>query len=332
MFEIGLTDHLEGPRDTPSAEIYNEVAHLVRLADDLGVRYAWFAEHHGHMHEGHLPAPLPFALHLTARTRQIYLGSAVICLNLHHPLDVAEQIAVADVLSGGRMAPGFGSGSTDEEYALFGVEVASEDKRHAQFETSLQMILGAWNGQQVMPAKGQSSLAGQRLLPIPPSDLAARSWLAVNSIGAARIAGRLGFNVLFSHLRTVAQYRDYFQAYCAAGGNRLIAANRPVFVGPDDATAIDQAETALRILWRRFRDEGKISRDTAEPTDVAKLCRHPINFIIGGPATVAAQLRDLHAQFSFDVLNVEVRWAGLQRDLVSQSLRLLMEQVMPHLQ
>ena len=126
LFDIGLTDHLEGPRDRPSAEIFDDVADLVRLADQLGVRYAWFTEHHVHAHHGHLPTPLLFALHLAGRTRQIRLGTAIICLNLHHPLDVAEQVAVADVLTGGRMAVGFGSGSTPEEFGLFGLAETGE--------------------------------------------------------------------------------------------------------------------------------------------------------------------------------------------------------------
>src|SRR5437763_6120094 len=126
-FVIGLTDHLEGPPGEPSAAIYEEVADLIGLADRLGVAYSWFAEHHGHAHYGHLPAPLLFALHLAGRTRRIRLGTAIICLNLQHPLHVAEQVAVADLLSGGRMAPGFGSGSTPEEYAYFGALEAAEE-------------------------------------------------------------------------------------------------------------------------------------------------------------------------------------------------------------
>src|SRR3954453_5794140 len=122
MFSIGLTDHLEGPPDRPSTDIFDEVAQLVRLADNLGVRYAWFAEHHAHAHQGHLPTPLLFALHLAGRTRQIRLGTAVICLNLRHPLDGAEQVAVADTLTGGRLSVGFGSGSTPEEFGLFGLD------------------------------------------------------------------------------------------------------------------------------------------------------------------------------------------------------------------
>jgi alkanesulfonate monooxygenase SsuD/methylene tetrahydromethanopterin reductase-like flavin-dependent oxidoreductase (luciferase family) len=113
-FVIGLTDHLEGPREQPSAAIFDEVSDLVRLADQLGVQFAWFSEHHAHAHFGHMPTPLLYALHLAGQTQNIRLGTAIICLNLHHPLDIAEQVAVADILTGGRMAVGFGSGSTPE--------------------------------------------------------------------------------------------------------------------------------------------------------------------------------------------------------------------------
>jgi alkanesulfonate monooxygenase SsuD/methylene tetrahydromethanopterin reductase-like flavin-dependent oxidoreductase (luciferase family) len=315
VFAVGLTDHLEGPADRPSAEIYSEVADLVRLADRLGVRYAWFSEHHSHAHFGHLPAPLLFALHLAGQTSQIQLGTAIICLNLHHPLAVAEQVAVADALAGGRLAVGFGSGSTPEEFGLFDRPVTEETERHELFEQALRSIRSAWAGS---------------LLPKPPANLLGRCWLAVNSIGAARIAGAIGFNVLFSHLRTPEQYRQYTVEYRHAGGRGLIAANRPAFVGRDDETAFAEAEPALRSLWRRFQTEGKIAADTPEPSAAADLCGHPINFIVGGPTTVARQLRELHEEAPFDVANVEVRWEGLTHEQVKNSLRRLMEEVMPY--
>ncbi len=80
--QFALTYHLEGPRERPSREIYDEVSEQVLLADELGFHYAWFAEHHAHIHLGHLPNPLLLALHLAGRTRRIHLGSAVICLNI----------------------------------------------------------------------------------------------------------------------------------------------------------------------------------------------------------------------------------------------------------
>jgi alkanesulfonate monooxygenase SsuD/methylene tetrahydromethanopterin reductase-like flavin-dependent oxidoreductase (luciferase family) len=316
MFSIALTDHLEGPVARPSSEIFEEVADLVRLADELGVGYAFFTEHHAHVHYGHLPTPLLYALQLAGQTKQIRLGTAVICANLHHPVDVAEQVAVADLLTGGRLCPGFGSGSTPEELTLFDLPQSDEDQRHAQFERSLGTILAAWQPSSVT-------------LPHPGSDLPSRCWLAVNSLGAARIAGEFNFNVLFSHLRTPEQYNQYRAAYHAAGGGRLIAANRPVYVGEDDGAAWVEAEPALRTLWRRFQREGKIPATVLEPTDVRDLCAHPINFIVGGPDSVARQLVELHHRCPFDVANVEVRWAGLSHAQVRGSLERLMGRVMP---
>ena len=293
---IGLTDHLEGPRDRPSSLIFDEVAELVRLADELGVQYAWFTEHHAHAHHGHLPTPLLFALHLAGQTRQIRLGTAIICLNLHHPLDVAEQVAVADVLAKGRLAVGFGSGSTPEEFGLFGLTETDEHERHARFAEALHLIRAAWSVEGIRATCADSlprcfDIPAHRPLPLAAPDLAGRCWQAVNSVGSARIAGSLGFNMLFSHLRTPAQYRQYAAAYRESGGTGLIAANRPVFVGPDDATAFALAEPALRILWRRFRQEGKIPADTPEPARPRDLCGHPINFLVGGPETVRGHLR-----------------------------------------
>jgi alkanesulfonate monooxygenase SsuD/methylene tetrahydromethanopterin reductase-like flavin-dependent oxidoreductase (luciferase family) len=316
MFDIGLTDHLEGPYERSSIEIFEQVADLVRFADAQGVRYAWFAEHHAHAHDGHLPAPLLMALHLAGQTRRISLGTAVICLSLHHPLDIAEQIATADILTCCRLAPGFGSGSTAPEYELFGLHETDEVQRHAHFEAALRSIRAAW-------ADG---------LPQPSADLVQRCWVAVNSEAAARIAGRMGMNVLFSHLRTPAEYRQYVAAYRGSGGRGRVAANRPVFVGIDDDAAIRIVEPALRTLWRRFREEGKIPAGTPEPASTAGCCAHPINFIVGGPATVARSLRELHAQCPFDVANLEIRWAGLTHEQVHDSLARLMSEVVPILQ
>ncbi len=326
-FTIGITDHLEGPPDRPSARIFEEIADLVRLADRLGVEHAWFAEHHAHAHEGHLPAPLLFALHLAGQTRDIRLGTAITCLNLHHPLAVAEQVAVADVLTGGRIAPGFGSGSTPEEFGVFGLDVTGDDERHARFEEALRVILAAWSGD--WSGARDLPVPPHRSLPIPPADLPSRCWLAVNSPGSARIAGAFGFNVLFSHLRTPEQYRHYLDVYRAAGGAGRVAANRPVFVGPDDSSAFASAEPALRLLWRRFHREGKIPAEAPEPSRVQDLCSHPINFLVGGPESVARGLRALHEQAPFDIANIEIRWAGLTHELVCDSLRRLMEDVVP---
>jgi alkanesulfonate monooxygenase SsuD/methylene tetrahydromethanopterin reductase-like flavin-dependent oxidoreductase (luciferase family) len=323
MIAFGITDHVEGPRQRPSEQIYAEMAAQTALAEDLGFEYAWFAEHHAHAHDGHLPAPLLLALYLSGQLRRIRLGTAVVCLNLHHPLAIGEQCAVADLLMEGRGAFGFGSGSTPEEFGLFGLAVTQDAERHERFEAALRQILEGWQ------SRGGVGGASNAPLPTPRADLASRCWVAVNSVAAADIAGRLRLNILFSHLRTPEQYRQYVAAYRAAGGAGRVAANRPVHVAADDAAAYDRIEPALRGLWRRFQREGKIPADRPEPRAVADLCAHPINFIVGGPRAVAGQLEQLHRDCPHDVANVEVRWPGLSRDATHDCMRLLAEEVRP---
>jgi alkanesulfonate monooxygenase SsuD/methylene tetrahydromethanopterin reductase-like flavin-dependent oxidoreductase (luciferase family) len=329
---IGITDHVEGPRDQLSSEIYDEVASQVRLADRLGIDYYWFSEHHAHAHFGHLPTPLLFTLHLAGQTQQIHLGTAIICLNLHHPLDVAEQVAVADLLSKGRISAGFGSGSSPEEFGLFGLPVTGEKERHDRFEEALQIICEAWQGK-IMGGGGRYyNVSVHRPLPVAAPSLPSRSWLAVNSAGSARIAGELRFNMMFSHLRTPDQYREYRRIYQEAGGNGLVAANRPIYVGVDDESAAREVEPALRTLWRRFQREGKIASDIVEPESLQELAAHPVNFVFGGPESVAGQIAQLHDYVPFDVLNAEPRWAALPANLVESSVCLLATEVRPRLE
>jgi alkanesulfonate monooxygenase SsuD/methylene tetrahydromethanopterin reductase-like flavin-dependent oxidoreductase (luciferase family) len=323
---IGLTDHIEGPAEQPTAEILAEITDYVQAADRLGIDYCWFSEHHAHVHEGHIPSPLLYALHLASKTTRIQLGTAIICLNLHHPLAVAEQVATADLLAGGRLCVGFGSGSSPQEFGLFGLEVTGESERHDRFREALELILAAWRGGAECEGR-HFRMRSHGFLPRPDPGLAGRCWQAANSVGSARIAGRLGFNMLYSHLRTPDQYREYRAAYEEDGGRGLIAANRPVYVARDDEAAMAEIDWPLRILWRRFQHEGKIPANMPEPSTTAELAAHPINFLIGGPATVARQIRELRAHTDFDVLNAELRWSGLSHHLIRESLRLLATEV-----
>ncbi len=326
---FALTYHVEGSRSCPSEEIYSEIEAQVRLADDLGFNYAWFAEHHAHIHLGHMPCPLLLALHLAARTRRIHLGTAVTCLNMHPAVAVAEQVMVADLLTGGRISPGFGSGSTPEELQLYGLPHVDAETRHARFADSLRAIRAMWAGDTLVPADGQCARYGPPL-PRAKPDLLARSWVAANSLEAARIAGAGGHNLMFSFLRTPEHYETLYAAYRDAGGCGRVAANRPVYVGEEDGSAWEEAEPALRILWRRFQSEGKIPSDRAEPRRF-EIDNTPGQFLVGSPATVAAYFDRLRERVPFDTVNIEPRWEGLPPTLVHESLGRFARSVIPRL-
>lgn len=328
--KLSLTYHVEGPRDRPSEEIYAEIGEQVELADELGYDYVWFAEHHSHVHLGHLPAPLLLALHLASRTRRVHLGTAVICLNMHHPIAVAEQVAVADHLTNGRISPAFGSGSTPEELALYGLPSVDTETRHLRFAESLRVIREVWSGAGPTQPHGDGPGFGPPL-PRARPDLLARSWLAANSLEAAAMAGLGGHNVMFSFLRTPEQYAQLYAAYLGAGGKGRVAANRPVYVGADDASAWAEAEPALRILWRRFVGEGKIPKDRPEP-ERFNLENAPGQFLVGGPESVARYIQSLRDRVPFDTFNLEPRWAGLTPAQVQTTIRRMAEEVRPRLE
>lgn len=325
--QFAITYHIEGPRERPSLEIYEEISRQVVLADALGYDYAWFAEHHAHIHLGHLPCPLLLALHLASQTSHIQLGTAVICLNMHNAIEVAEQVAVADLLSEGRISPGFGSGSTPEELDLYGLPSVDAATRHASFAESLRIIRQVWAGEGPRKADEVGPQYGPPL-PVARPDLSARSWVAANSREAAEIAARGGHNMMFSFLRTPEQYAVLREAYVQAGGTGRVAANRPVYVAKDDATAWREAEPALRILWKRFVEEGKIPQDRPEPREV-DLTNAPGQFVVGSPETVVRFIRSLRAQVPFDTFNIEPRWAGITPEQVEANLRLFAAGVMP---
>ena len=110
--------------DAPAATRYGNAIEQIQLAVRVGFDSAWVAQHHFHRDEGGLPSPLVFLSHVAARTRRIRLGTGIITLPLENALRVAEDAAVLDLLSHGRLEVGVGSGGTPTSFTAFGLDVA----------------------------------------------------------------------------------------------------------------------------------------------------------------------------------------------------------------
>ncbi len=103
----------------------------------FGFDSAWIAQHHFHEQEGGLPSPLVFLAHVAAQTDRIRLGTAIITLPMENPLRVAEDAAVLDLLTDGRLEVGFGSGGTPTSFLPFGL---TSEQRGAAFADHLHLI------------------------------------------------------------------------------------------------------------------------------------------------------------------------------------------------
>ena len=127
--------------DGTGPELYAKWTEQIKLADELGFHCAWFTEHHFGMLGGMLPNPQLLTAALASRTKRIRFGSAVSLLSLHNPLRIAEDMAVLDVLTNGRVEVGAGRGMAQTNYAAFG---ADPDTAQERFEEALEVMVRGW--------------------------------------------------------------------------------------------------------------------------------------------------------------------------------------------
>src|ERR671935_2032614 len=131
-----------GSRRTFTDE-YREVIDLVRLAETLRFDSAWVSEHHG-AGDGYAPSLLPTLAAFAAATERIELGTGVVLAPFHDPLRLAEDAAVVDQLSDGRLILGLGIGWREEEFRMFGVPVR---ERAVRIEELVAVCRRAWTGE-----------------------------------------------------------------------------------------------------------------------------------------------------------------------------------------
>jgi probable F420-dependent oxidoreductase len=167
---------------------YRETLDLVRLAEALGFDSAWVSEHHGSS-DGYLPSLLPMLAAFAAATERIELGTGVVLTPFHDPLRLAEDAAVVDQLSGGRLVLGLGLGWREEEFRMFG---ANLDERVSRTTETVEVLRRAWTGRRFSFQGRTLRYDAVRVTPPPAQPEGPRILLGGYTERAARRAGRLG--------------------------------------------------------------------------------------------------------------------------------------------
>jgi putative FMN-dependent luciferase-like monooxygenase len=313
--------------DAPPAERYRLAAEQIVHAERLGFHSAWVAQHHFDATEGGLPSPFPFLAFVAARTSRIRLGTGVVTLTMEAPLRVAEDAAVTDALSGGRLEVGFGSGGTPSAFAAFGT---SFEDRGEVYGRHLAVVRDAWAG---------AALPGDRHVYPAAPDLRARNWQATFSVAGGERAGRDGDGLLLSRTqprpegKKGAPLQDLqlpiVEAYLAAlraGAVPRILASRSVFVADSRSEARALAETGLRRIAERFRGSG--FRDLGDSLD--DLIRG-LDVHLGTPEEVAESLSaDRTIDHATDVA-IQVHSVDPPHPLILRSAELFATRVAPAL-
>lgn len=272
--------------DASPAERYALATAQIQQAERHGIGRAWVAQHHFRAAEGGLPSPLVFLAHIAAQTSRIRLGTGVITLPLEDPVRVAEDAVVADLLSGGRVDLGLGSGGTPSSFAPFGEDVRDKGPT---YDRKLTLLLDALAGRDVG--------AGNTLYP-DAAGLGDRVWQATFSVPGGHRAGIHGHGLLLSrtqprsaerlHAPLSALQDPIIDAYLEAlpdGVAPRITASRTVFVADDRAEALRLAEVGLRRAAEGFRSQGQTIPGDSIDELIAALDTH-----LGTPEEVAESL------------------------------------------
>jgi probable F420-dependent oxidoreductase len=325
---------------TPEAAYRAAIDQAVE-AEALGFSSAWVTEHHFN-DDGYLPSPLIACTAIAARTTTLRVGQAVLLLPLRNPVRLAEDLAVLDVLSGGRLDVGVGMGYRDAEYLGTGVPVA---QRRARFEEGLEILHRAWAGDTFDYDGRCFTLRGVRVRPRPLQRPHPPLWFGAKSVAGLRRAA--AYNAAFLLPMTppladvseqAAAFRRALEAAGHAGREATIALMREVWVAESTDAAWAEIGDAFRYTYTRTYGPQHIPyhdglRRIESPDDPFLMSPgfRTDRMIYGDPDAVVGDIHRFVAATGATELICRFALPGLPHDRVLASMRRFAHDVMPRL-
>ncbi|MGC5165009.1 LLM class flavin-dependent oxidoreductase [Rhodococcus sp. DT1] len=149
--------------ERPWSDLYAETLDVIAWTESVGFTGAWVPEHHG-ADDGYQPSPLLTLAAIAARTTTLRLGSAVALAPLYHPVRFAEDTAILDIISGGRVEIALGLGYRRREYDALGLDFSTRGRR---FDELLQIVLALWAGETVNVEGRHFTAKDAKIMPPP---------------------------------------------------------------------------------------------------------------------------------------------------------------------
>ena len=328
--------------DGPPAEFYRRMFEQIELLDTLGFDDAWVTEHHFIEYGGLLPHPPTFLAAIARSTQRIHLGVAVSVLPLHNPLQVAEEYAMVDVISGGRLEFGVGRGSTLGDFYGLRIDVADSAQRMRE---AAELIRAAWCAETVSHWGELFAYDDLRVLPRPVQRPHPPIWVgASRSDDTFRWAGENGFHLMtLPYMYGPAEFEQslghYRQALVAAGhdpATREVLGKFHVYVAETDAAAYREAEPYLEryevsssSAIRRPSHQVAPSEKRVRDADYFAAQIAAGNVIAGDPERCVAVIRRWRDTLGLTTFSGTFHFGGMPQELALRSIRLFAEHVMP---
>jgi alkanesulfonate monooxygenase SsuD/methylene tetrahydromethanopterin reductase-like flavin-dependent oxidoreductase (luciferase family) len=320
-------------RDPPFDVYYQQILDQVQLAEELGWECFWFTEHHFLLYGGPEPNPAVFMAAAASRTSRIHLGSAISILPLHHPIQLAEDYAMVDVLSGGRLEYGIGLGNTAGDFPVYGI---SREESRPRFQEAAEIILKAWTNERFSHEGTYWQFEDVPVYPRPTQQPHPPIWVAGHSPDSLGWAGRHGFNIMtVAHPFPAEHYRPGLAAWreglAEAGlkpGERHCKLHLRVWVDEDGERAREVAEAAIRRYDELSATGPSLGRYNPAAYDFGAMLTAGRN-VYGNPQQCIAAIQNSINNFEFDIFSTTFNFGGLPHEEVKKAMRLFAKEIMP---
>ena len=331
-FEFGIFDSFDQGDSTPGQVIASRLGFAVE-AERAGIRHYHVTEHHG-TPLSVCPSPNLFLAALSQRTTAMRIGALVHVLPAYEPLRLAEEIAVLDQLTGGRLDVGVGSGVSPYELSYFGIDAAQARARYAETLTAVTQALttGRMRHAGTLLRDYDVELSvGPVQRPHPPL------WYASSNTATAEWAGANGVNFVGrwndgGFVPAARAYRDArgLSADARDGAIPRVGTAAHVYIGRTDDEAVERFRKAndvfARQLLKLWHDNGNHNADHLYDTDRTMANG---NSLVGSAQTVAARLVEQVGQAPVNYFEATLAFGDLTPGEATANLNAFAETVMP---
>lgn len=335
MLRFALLLSKQYPQRESARERFLGHLEQVRLAREVGFDTIVLGQHFLSSPFQELQS-VPLLARVAAESGEMRLGLTILLTALLPPVEVAEMAATLDVISGGRFIFGAGLGYRQVEYDAFGVPPGEHVRR---FEENLEVITRLWTEERVTYHGAHCRLDGASLTLRPLQKPRPPVWLAANNDPAVRRAARVSDAWVINphgHLPAISRQLGIYRAELAACGKPFpddLPLMRELYIAPQHAQAFAEVAPYITTKYDAYRQWGQqraLPRDDAWAAEFAELLRD--RFVIGDPVAVREDLqRYLEAMPGVNHLIFRVQYPGMPQEYVLRAIRLLAEQVRPHL-
>lgn len=306
-----------------TSELYQQVTGQAVLADQLGYHTFFVAEHHFHEY-GVVPNPAIFLSALSQKTQQIKLGSAISILTFHNPLTIAENYAMVDILSNGRLSLGVGSGYLKHEFEGYSI---NPDEKRERFVENLYLLQKALSGEKIT-YNGKYNQLNSVGINVKPIQNKIPIYVAILRSEAAYHVGKQGQNIIcvpYASVNHFAEIKSLISDY-KKGFSESTNKHEPealfafhAHVSETDELARQNAEDAFNLYVKT-----RLYAKQQTYNDVMKSGIH----LFGSVETVANKIVEFYQSGIHHLLLLQ-NFGMLDPELVSGSMKLFMEKVKP---